>query len=71
MVAPVKRSERELVMALFNAEAKGLVKHADSLRKTLARKRDEKKAGRILAAHKRWATIKANRAKAQEAASAL
>lgn len=68
----VKRTEKQLVLAVFKAEMESKSEvYISNLRKTLARKRDEKKTGRILAAHKRWATIKANRAARQSAEAAL
>lgn len=63
----IKRSEKELVLALFAAEANGKsARYIENLRSTLRNKRAEKKAGRVEAAHKRWVTIKTNRANAVE-----
>jgi len=56
-----KRSEKELTVALEAAKANGKSeRHIRNLTSALARKQAEKKAGRIEAAHKRWATRKAN-----------
>lgn len=71
-LVPVKRSEGQLRLAIVAAREKGVkASHIVNLEKTLERKLAEKKTGRILAAHKRWATIKTNRAAVVEAASAL
>lgn len=56
-----KRSERELMNAVEDAKARNLSpRRISNLQATLDRKRAEKKAGRIEAAHKRWATRKTN-----------
>lgn len=57
----IKRSEKQLVLALMKAETeRKSERYISNLRTTLANKRAEKKAGRIKAAHKRWVTRKAN-----------
>lgn len=67
-----KRSEATLVAEIERARALG---HSEArihtLESTLRNKREDKKTSRILAAHKRWMTIKSNRAARQMAEAAL
>lgn len=56
-----KRSEAQLAAAIETSKLKGhSARHIRNLEAALARKQAEKKAGRVEAAHKRWATRKAN-----------
>jgi len=64
-------SERQLEARVREHQEAGRPVLAERTQKALERYRAEKKQGRIMAAHKRWATIHAKRDAAQAREAAL